>query len=228
MLLACQSTTTTEAESTYADVQIAGAMRNVMWQGELGGIIQLDSLQEPGWYGLGPESFLTGEILLLDGKPFVSKVVNDSSMLVQVNPEASAPFFVYAQVKEWREVPLPAEVKDIPSLEVFVNNQSKEMKRPFAFKVVGQIASGIIHIQNLPPGSTVRSPKEAHQGQVNYPLGEEEVEILGFFSTEHQSVFTHHDTFVHLHLITQDRTKMGHLDEVALIPAQMKLLLPVR
>jgi acetolactate decarboxylase len=38
------------------------------------------------------------------------------------------------------------------------------------------------------------------------------VEIIGFFSTEHKGVFTHHDSFLHMHLITKDKEKMGHLD----------------
>jgi acetolactate decarboxylase len=59
---------------------------------------------------------------------------------------------------------------------------------------------------------------------VNYSLGSEEVEIIGFFSTEHQAVFTHHDTYVHLHLMTKDESKMGHLDEVVF--DEMKLYLP--
>ncbi len=38
------------------------------------------------------------------------------------------------------------------------------------------------------------------------------VDIVGFFSTEHKTIFTHHDTFMHLHLITKDKLMMGHLD----------------
>jgi len=62
----------------------------------------------------------------------------------------------------------------------------------------------------------VSSPAEAHQGQTNYYLNNEEVEIVGFFSTEHQGVFTHHDSFLHMHLITKDKSLMGHLDELEL------------
>jgi acetolactate decarboxylase len=72
----------------------------------------------------------------------------------------------------------------------------------------------------------VSSPAEAHQGQVNYSVNDEQVEIIGFFSTEHKTIFTHHDTFLHMHLITADRQQMGHLDEV-LLGKGMKLYLPV-
>jgi acetolactate decarboxylase len=49
---------------------------------------------------------------------------------------------------------------------------------------------------------------------------------IGFFSTEHKAIFTHHDTFLHMHLITTDRQKMGHLDEVFLKKGTIKLYLP--
>lgn len=76
-------------------------------------------------------------------------------------------------------------------------------------------------------GTPVSSPAEAHQGQVNYQLNDEMSEILGFFSTSHKAVFTHHDTFLHMHLITKDRKKMGHLDEVLFSPGSVRLFLPV-
>ena len=90
----------------------------------------------------------------------------------------------------------------------------------------GQIDSAKIHILNLPKGTKVSSPEEAHQGQINYAIGNSEVEIVGFFSTEHKGIFTHHDSNVHMHLITTDRRKMGHLDKVLFGSGDIKLYLP--
>ena len=110
---------------------------------------------------------------------------------------------------------------------ILVNNQiTKISKRPFIFKLEGIIEKATIHIVNLPKGSKVSSPDDAHQGQINYHLQNEQVEIIGFFSTEHKAILTHHDTFLHMHLITKDKTKMGHLDEV-LLKNGIKLYLPV-
>ena len=64
----------------------------------------------------------------------------------------------------------------------------------------------------------------AHQGQTNYRLGKEVVNIIGFYSQKHQGVFTHHDSYLHLHLITKDGRWMGHLDRVSF--QDMQLLLP--
>ena len=232
LLATCGSPVSVEADSdsadTYADLRIAGAMRNVMWRGELDGIVALDSLQQPGTYAVGPLAGLRGEILLADGVPWVSRVAPDSSVTVTKMPEATAPFLVYARVREWRTVDLPSTVVDLPTLEHFVNEQTRTAKRPFCFRLVGTVDAARTHVQNLTPGSRVRSPPEAHAGQVKYALEDQPAEIVGFFSTEHAGVFTHHDTYLHLHLLTDDRTHLGHVDALTLRPSRLKLYLPVR
>lgn len=212
-------------QSTYPDVKIVGAMKNVMWKGVLGASIALDTIADKnGLYGLGPESFLKGELLINNGKSYVSRVSSDTSMIVEGRFDVSAPFLVYANVTEWNEIELPPRIQTIQDLEKFIDDQTSTVKRPFAFKLIGQISDAIIHIQNLPEGTKVSSPEEAHQGQTNYSLKNETVEIVGFFSTEHKGVFTHHDSFIHMHLITADERKMGHLDKVNI--DKMKLYLP--
>ena len=227
-LISCNSTPkekNTEETATYSDIKIVGAMKNVMWKGELGSSIDLDTISDKnGLYGLGPVSYLTGELLVNNGKSYVSKVTSDSTMTVKKTFGTSAPFFVYGNVTEWNEIDLQSDVKTIQNLEKFIDDKTTDFKRPFAFKLIGQVSSAIIHIQNLPKGTKVSSPDEAHQGQTNYNIENEDAVIIGFFSTEHNGVFTHHDSFLHMHLITKDESKMGHLDELEI--KKMKLYLP--
>ena len=215
----------TAESDTYSDIKIVGAMKNVMWKGELGGSIDLDTISnKTGLYGLGPESYLTGEILVNNGKCYVSRVTSDSTMTVEKTFNISAPFFVYGTVTEWNEIDLKSDVVTIQDLEKFIDEKTAEFKRPFTFKVIGHATSAKIHVQNLPEGTKVSNPDEAHQGQTNYLVEDEDVEIVGFFSTEHKGVFTHHDSFLHMHLITKDESKMGHLDKLEI--GDMKLYLP--
>lgn len=213
------------SNETYSDINIVGAMKNVMWKGELSGSINLDTISnKKGLYGLGPESYLTGELLINDGQSYVSKVTSDSTMMVEKRFDVSGPFLVYTNVTEWNEIELASSIKSIKDIEKLVDEKTTDLKRPFVFKLTGRILKAIIHIQNLPKGTKVSSPKEAHEGQTNYDLKDEEVTIIGFFSTEHKGIFTHHDSNIHLHLITNDERKMGHLDEVEI--ENMKLYLP--
>lgn len=212
---------------SYPDVKIVGAMKNVMWKGELAGKLNLDTISNKnGLYGLGPLSGLRGELLIKDGLSYISKYKSDAAMKVEKSFIATAPFFVYANVAEWQSLHLNDSIKTISDLEEFIDEKTKDNKRPFTFKLKGRVKTATIHIQNLPEGSQVTSPKEAHQGQLDFVLNDKKVDIIGFFSTEHQGVFTHHDSFLHMHLITSDESQMGHLDKVEF--DAMKLFLPLK
>jgi acetolactate decarboxylase len=220
-----QKEKSTEKIEVYPDIKIVGAMKNVMWKGELGSKIDLDTISDKkGLYGLGPASYLSGELLINNGRSYLSKVNTDTTMTIQNTLKTSAPFFVYGNVTEWNEIDLPSDIISIQDLEKFIEDKTTEFKRPFAFKLIGQVSRAIIHIQNLPEGTEVSSPDEAHQGQKNYHIVNEDAEIIGFFSTEHKGIFTHHDSYLHQHLITKDESKMGHLDELEI--GEMKLYLP--
>jgi acetolactate decarboxylase len=215
------------AQSGNPEVRVVGQMRDVMWKGELAGKIDLDTVAgRAHMYGLGPVEYLAGEILILDGRAYRSTVVSEDAMKVEATSALRAPFFGYGLVPSWREATLPDSVQSIAQLERHLDRISEGMTRPFLFKLSGIVERATIHVVNLPKGTTVRSPQEAHQGKQSYVLSREEAEIIGFFSTQHQTIFTHHDTWLHMHLITADRKQMGHLDDIEIGNGTMKLFLP--
>lgn len=212
---------------TANDVKIVGAMRNVMWKGQLYGNINLDTIaNKKHLYGLGPVAYLAGEVLIIDGRAYKSMVVTDSTMKTEETFAIEAPFFGYANIPSWKEQSLPDSIRNLKQLEQYIIGISKALPQPFLFRLSGTVEQATIHIVNLPKGATVSSPDEAHRGQVNYNLENVASDIVGFFSTKHKAVFTHHDTYLHMHLITADRQKMGHLDSVLFKPRSMKLYLP--
>jgi acetolactate decarboxylase len=222
-LTSCSS----KAQQTTNEVKIVGEMKNVMWKGQLYGNINLNTIfNKTNLYGIGPVEYLTGEILIIDGKSYKSTVVSDTTMKVEETYDLKAPFFGYTNIAKWTEQTLPDSIQTIQQLEQYVDKVTKSSQRPFMFKLSGTVEQATIHIVNLPKGSKVSSPDEAHKGQKNYELKNEQSEIIGFFSTEHKAIFTHHDTYLHMHLITADRKKMGHLDEVLFKKGTIKLYLP--
>lgn len=207
-------------------VKVIGAMKNVMHKGELFGTIRLDTLvNTKGLYGLGPVEYLTGELLILNGVSYKSTVLSDGSMHVEKTNKVKAPFFVYTNVEKWKEVRIPSGKMNLKQLEDFIDAQTQNAVRPFAFRLTGKINDASIHVVNLPKGTKVSSPEDAHRGIANFELQEKSVEIIGFFSTEHKAIFTHHDTYMHAHLITADKRQMGHLEAVEFEGRDMKLYL---
>lgn len=215
------------AQKTDNTVKVVGAMNNVMWRGQLYGTIDLDTISnKQHLYGLGPVEYLSGELLISDGQSYKSTVLTDTRMKIEETFKAKAPFFVYANVDSWKEHQLPNSIQTIQQLEVYLDQITKTSKRPFAFKLTGIVETATVHLVNLPKGTKVSTPDEAHHGQKNFKLTNEQAEIIGFFSKEYKAIFTHHDTFLHMHLMTVKKEKMGHLDEAMFKKGAMKLYLP--
>ncbi|WP_370391924.1 acetolactate decarboxylase [uncultured Winogradskyella sp.] len=205
-------------------VNVVGAMKDAMWKGELFPKVLLDTISDKtGLYGLGPMSFMRGELLVLNGKTYLSYIDSKDSLVVDEKNGLSAPFFVYANASSWDTTAIPNTIKNIKDIETYVASHIKD-SIPFLFKLRGSIAKAKIHVQNLPEGTKVSSPKEAHEGQRTFLIKDKDVEIVGFYSKNHQGIFTHHDAYTHMHLITADGKFMGHLDEITL--NRMNLLLP--
>ncbi|HET6556513.1 MAG TPA: acetolactate decarboxylase, partial [Prolixibacteraceae bacterium] len=177
------------AQAQTGPVHIAGAMSNVMWKGELSGTIDIDTISNKSTlFGLGPLENLAGELLIVEGKIYQSTVLNKEEMKVAETQHAKAPFFVYANQSDWDEIDLPASVKNLQDLENFINKKTKNTNTPFVFRLEGMIDMAIIHIVNLPPGTKVSSPGDAHQGKTSYTLIKETSTIVGFFSRKHQGI----------------------------------------
>jgi acetolactate decarboxylase len=211
------------ASATTAQVIPTGSLRNTMWNGQQAGIIAMDSLLLPGMYGLGPLEYLRGEITVLDVKPIVSFMADDTTVIVEQRPDAKAPFFVRQQVKKWAAFGLPAEVVDLPSLDAFLLKHQAHKEEPFFFRLHGTVRDAEAHVMDLPPGTVLEGPALAHATQKTFTVRDAEVELVGVFSTKHQAVFTHHGSNIHVHLIAADGSLMGHLDRLRLDPSQMQL-----
>lgn len=194
-----------------------------MWEGQLAGLVAIDTLAFPGTFGLGPLEYLQGEITVMDGRSFISYMENDGTVVVEEQTQVSAPFFVHQHVAEWEEFAIDEDVIDLPALDAFLFRQFEEREAPFFFRFRGSITEGTAHVMDVPPGSTIKGPADAHASQKHFMVHDAEVELIGVFSTKHKTVFTHHDSNIHVHLITMDRKLMGHLDRLLMNPSRMRL-----
>ncbi len=207
----------------HGQVTATGSMRATKWEGQLAGLVSMDSLALPGVYGIGPLEYLQGEILLLDGVCHVATVARDGSVQMEQRNDVAAPFFVHARVEHWEEVELPENVHDLTMLNGYLDMLSVHRDEPFVFRLTGRILSAVIHVMDVPPLASVSSPEDAHTHQRNFTVQDTDVRMLGFFSRHHQGVFTHHDSNIHVHLITMDGSLMGHLDRLDFVPASLRL-----
>lgn len=210
----------------HHEVHLVGAMHRVMQQGELNALVCTDTLSGSHLYGMGPVEHLRGEITIIDGAVFTASVTTDTTMVVQQSKAVCAPFLGWAEIPRWSEFQLPDSVTSNKALERFLTVALPNEGRPYFFKLSGRINNALIHVLNLPPGAEIKVPGDARKGQLNMHTGSMEVDIIGFFSTMHQRIFTHHDSFLHLHMISKDRRLMGHLDELKFSPGGLNFYVP--
>ena len=197
----------------HGQMQIRGAMKNVMRKGELFATINLDTLKDKTHlYGMGPEAYLKGEIMIWDGHAYAARVQDDSAMQIREGFELQAPFFAYSCIQQWKSIALPDSVHDMTRLEDFLVRTITDSAAAYFFTLSCVVDSATIHIVNLPKGMNVTCPEDAKVGRKEYAVRDKKVMILGFFSLHHKTIFTHHDTYLHMHLMTEDYKQMGHLD----------------
>lgn len=219
------SPTNTSAQQSSPEIYISGAMRNVMQKGQLNGTVYLDTLStKQHLYGLGPLEYLKGELLVKDGISYVSRVGNDGNIIMDTTYKVKAPFFVYANVHQWQTFVIPSNVQNLQQLESFISHVAADTSVPFVFKLTGVFDTVKFHIQNLADGTIVKSPADAHRGQGKYINEATAGTIIGFYSNKHHSIFTHHDTNIHMHYLNDEETAMGHVDDLTINKSNVVLL----
>lgn len=197
-----------------SSIEVVGQMRDVMWKGELAGKISTDSLGDSNAYGLGPIEYLSGEVLLFEGQTFISKVIDSAIHRVTPVSAVKAPFFVYSKESHLNSISVEPLELSLKSTEELIDTLYFDYNKPLLVRIDGVFQEVTLHSVNLPEGSSVSSPEQAHKGLTQYSYKNINGSIIGFFSRKHKAIFTHHDSFFHAHFISDDRKIMGHVDSV--------------
>lgn len=216
------------------EVYHKGALRNMMHKGDLSAKADLRDLKSlEHLYGLGAIKDLKGEILIMDSQPFLSSCFLEDSVKhnrIDKNYDAEACLLVYAQVEEWESSVIPAHIKSYEALEEYIHNQAQvksfNMEKPFPFMLKGQFASMDWHVIDWKDGDTEHSHEKHIQSGLYGTQYDVSAEMLGFYSTKHHAIFTHHTTNMHIHSISNQGKRVAHVDNLTL-DEQVVLLLPV-
>jgi acetolactate decarboxylase len=185
----------TEAPTVGYEVHWTGELRTVHRDGDARPRVDLQQLElEQGGFALGALAGLRGEITVIDGKAYISRIGEDGES-IEHTFEHEAPFLVYGRVASWQAAPLPEDVRDIPALERWLPGAAATAglreNEPFPFKVETSTSKVQYHIVSNPD-----------------PAG----------------VFTHHASTTHVHVVSGDGLKSGHIDEALLGPGSVVYL----
>ena len=198
------------------EVKYAGALRNIMMAGDLSTHINIDTLTKKDLYGLGPVSGLKGEIIILNGVVYSSSKENDHLQSNQ-NKISEAAMLVYSHVQKWKAIKLKVNIHNYTELEKLVEETAKEqginINSPFPFMIQGLLSHVSYHVIDWKEG-TQHTMENHHQFAHMGDFKNEAVKMLGFYSRQHQSIYTHHTSFMHLHALGLRTNSVGHLLDI--------------
>lgn len=221
LLIAC------EQKGTY-HVQYRGSLSAVMMRGDISAKIAMDTLfKANNLYAVGALENLEGEILVLNGISYISSVA-DSAIKIDFTFIKKAALLVYTQVTHWDTIKIMQQVRDMGELEAIIASviKKRHLTQPVPFQLQGNVESLEWHVIQPKKGGE----QSGHEGHMNTGFkgilkNENNVFVLGFFSTQHQGTITHHDSFTHMHFKSGNDRLAGHVDNI--IPkGEVNLLLP--
>ena len=223
----------TPAEASASlKVEVHGALHEMMHMGRTERRVDLAPLiSQAGTFGLGALEDLGGEVTVWDGQLWLSTPDGQGGAVAQQMTEttAGATLLVTSKVHRWQERPI-TEAVSFAALDDFIKQQASaagvDVEEAFAFRVEGtpsRLDWHVIDGSKIPSGA---HGHEAHmQTAVRGSLAALPVQILGFYSPKHHSIFTHHDTNTHAHVLSESAGVSGHVDHVDLV-AGARLWLP--
>lgn len=219
-LISCKSGDS--SQSVAFEVKHAGALRNFMHKGDLSSHIALGELtNEEHLYALGALEGLKGEVLVLDGQPYLA-TERDGELVLDRDLSRGASLLVYSSISAWQSFKSNRGIIDLADLQDYLEQiaplKEISLDQPFPFLVKGTVGSLRWHVINWPEEDTVHTHEKHLTSGLNGSLEEEEVTILGFYSNSHRGIFTHHSTNLHMHVLSSDQEVVGHVDELSLQP----------
>ncbi len=202
-----------------AALKTYGALREIMHQNQMQGRIQLDQLPlQKGLFGVGALENLAGEVTIYDGQAWVSKPGhNELETISSKKSSEKATLLVTAQVRNWSEIVVEEDIlwKDRDArFKTMAQKQGIEVSQPFAFTIEGTVEALHWHVID---GSKIPQGVHGHEAHMQAAktgeIDSKEISVVGFYSEVHQGVFTHMDSYSHLHVIDRKQKLTGHVDQ---------------
>ena len=203
--------------STFAQVQSAGKAMYVMKGISLENHIDFDSIPKTNLYGVAPAENLQGEITIFNGKILHSSIENDE-IKTQILAKTKSPFAAYTKVDQWISTEVDVNITSLSEFEKVIEttaeNLNLDLNTAFAFKVEAEISDLKFHIIQKDLTQKSHSHQTHKDSKHIFERQHQNSVLLGFYSQNHQGVFTHKGDFIHVHYADENLEETGHLDDI--------------
>jgi alpha-acetolactate decarboxylase len=212
-----------------------GNFRHMMHTGETEGTIALDTLNAPSGWGVGATAGLRGEVVIRDGAVLISRGDDAQARVTPPQAGEQAVILTYGTVTDWLPVPLPHDMAP-DRLTHFIEMQAKNLgidpEGGFPIRIEGSFPQLVWHVVTgeAPAHGAQSGHGGGHansQSRMNlYDEAGASGEIIGVYTgAALEGIASRPGERLHLHFVSADVTRSGHVDEVV-FPAGSTLLLP--
>jgi acetolactate decarboxylase len=226
--LAANTATPVEINGPGYALRFAGSQRETIMMGKRAALLDLRTLKDrPHVYGIGPLEGLTGEVTIANSRPALARVGSDHLVHVTETYDGGVPFFVWAEVPVWQTAELPSDVRTFKQLEAFVGNAGEKvgLTQAFPFVLTGRPELIDFHIVDAKPDTPPGMADHA-KIQIQFDVRRQDATLVGFWSSQHQGIFTPMGANMHVHFQSTDNKVSGHVQGLDLGPGGMTLSLP--
>ena len=210
------------------EVENYGVLREIMMENKLDNYIELQGYEKTEhFYAIGALKQLTGEFMIIDSQPILSKASNEE-VIIQQDHNEGAILAISAVVHEWSQVNFDTPIDDLASLQISIKAmaeaQGLDISKPFPFILESDFSEVNWHIINAAEATEQNHEAFKKAGIEGHSINEKG-RMLGFYSENHEGIFTHHGSFIHIHFVNDSIKVMGHVDQL-IITEPMVLSLP--
>lgn len=198
------------------EVKSAGELRKIMHDADLSAKIRLDTLHRENLFAIGVIDSLRGEISIINGKALISSI-KETFVRTDTTFKHEAAMLVYAYVKNWKTITIEQDLNNSEELELLIKRLASEngidVTKPFPFMAKTWVKNLSFHVINWQSGMIHTA--DTHK-QFAHELwhSAEVVMLAGFYSENHQGIFTPHSSKMHVHTITSNPLTSGHLETI--------------
>jgi alpha-acetolactate decarboxylase len=209
-------------------LRYTGSIREAIMMGKRDAVLDLRTLNgKPHLWGLGALGGLTGEVTIADGLSLLARVGTDRSIQVTEGYDGNAAICVWAEVPSWQTTSVPPSIRTYSELEMFVGDAGKKaaLSQAFPFVVTGRPKQIDFHVVDAKPDTL--PGMAAHQAiQIPFEAHQSEATLVGFWSSQHEGIFTPKGSKMHVHFQSKDSKASGHVQGLDLTQREMTLRLP--
>lgn len=194
--------------------------------------ILVDTINYANLYVLGPVENLRGEIIIWNNKRYIAALTDDKKPMVQKNTKnLKAIFLAYANVSNWDTLVIKDNISSLQQLQILISKSASkngiDTSTAFPFLIFARVAKGKGHIMFKDTTEIIMNAEVLKAAKNINTFEGIDARMLGFYSQNHQTIFTAQGSFVHIHYLLSNKFQAGHLDEIIFDPqTPIRLLIP--